>query len=312
MSTIVQNDEMHQLWPQLPAELRNHVYSYLGDSSATATPLLHKSHQCAHTSTTIIPTHNGNTSLLELARDNVLEGKEYESYLLPHGVQVRIAIHFTGHIHTFIHQHWADKITRHWNKLLKSHAWLAKAKHFDIRVLWDPKSTSGQRVKNCRAGEIVSGLTSTILGFQDRSVAVKGGDAKVRLHIPFVVANQLMQAGTVFGLDKFLHSNGDDVRRVCKEVVLGKVLQKSSVVRVAPGLVARKHVEKSELEMLEVKNGSAEWSHVLGGIVLAKMVVEDRTERRHLWPELGTATEDAEMRWSEKAVGAQLLREVAR
>jgi hypothetical protein len=272
-----------QLFPQLPAELRNAIYSYCADDAATS--LLTKTFTSAHTTTTICAVHHGNLSLLSLSKYKFLEADEYYSWLMTHGIEVRIAVHFHGHAFTFIQQHWDDKITTHLKKLLKKEAWVAKAAHWDIRVLWDPKTTGAARVKNGRAGEIVRDITSKILSFRDTAVRERHGESRVQLCIPFATARGILLGGKTFGMEQFLGTEGENAKRVCREVVMGLIGEKQKLEKVAPGFVAVPSSKKDEF--VARANGSLGWGSVLDGILVMRRIIE--TDRD--WREVGARKE---------------------
>ncbi|KAF2704998.1 hypothetical protein K504DRAFT_354617, partial [Pleomassaria siparia CBS 279.74] len=129
------------LFPLLPAELRNQVYSYLDSSPATThlVPLKLKTYNnISHTTVQICAVHHGNASLLALRKYGFLEGLEYTNHLLAHGLELWISIHFTAHMKMFTPKHWNDKISVSLRKLVRLHPWVKNVPSIKIKVLWEP------------------------------------------------------------------------------------------------------------------------------------------------------------------------------
>ncbi|PSN60692.1 hypothetical protein BS50DRAFT_449513, partial [Corynespora cassiicola Philippines] len=176
------------LFSSLPPELRNHLYSYTIDGSSPAStlhlPLGSKTYVLPHSTLTIAPVHHGINSLVDLRRYDFLEAEEYYQYLLTEGIELRIAITFTGNVNFFIQSHWDKKVTSHLHNLTKKHPWLRKVRTIDARILWAPKDRISIPSKKPRpsAGRIASAMLDAISrAIQDPLVARKKGRLSAKM-----------------------------------------------------------------------------------------------------------------------------------
>ncbi|KAH7119851.1 hypothetical protein B0J11DRAFT_71501 [Dendryphion nanum] len=174
---------METLFPTLPAELRNEIYSHTMTSSPTsyALPFEAKTWYTKHTTLYLMPVHCGNPSLLDLSEHNYLEGREYNNWVLTKGIEFRGAIRFHGHPHTFIQKHWDADVLRHLRKLAKRFPWVERVAKWDMRVIWRPPGDKDCK-QHDRAGAIASGFVAAMTQIVKRDF-VKDLDVSVDLHI---------------------------------------------------------------------------------------------------------------------------------
>ncbi|KAF2656740.1 hypothetical protein K491DRAFT_691786 [Lophiostoma macrostomum CBS 122681] len=275
------------LFATLPAELRNEIYSYLCTSSSsssqhpstTALPLTTKTYNLPHTTLTLTPTHTGSTSLLALSKHNVLEAAEYHAYLLTHGISVLVAIDFHGHVSTFDARHWADRTSASLRKLVKKYRWLANARVWDVRIVWNPPAFAAQHGPWGRSGEIARALVETVGGFvRGVSVGKRSVDFRARWCLPRYVASLNVVIQGYLGIEGFLRPVGDGGGVQEREVVvLGLEEQdgRFSLERMKPGLLRASLGSRVEGELLSVVNERALWrDDVAGGTLLMRTVVE--------------------------------------
>jgi hypothetical protein len=166
----------HHLFPLLPAELRNEIYSYLDNCALVSThsislPL--KNYTFGHTTVQLCAVHHGSTSLLDLSKYGFLEGDEYKSWLLGKGLEIWINVHFTGHLNTFIQKDWDAKMKASLNKLAKRYPWLVNVAKYRVRIDWEPKVDSLARAPRGISGTIADDMVRILTSLQDPRVREK-------------------------------------------------------------------------------------------------------------------------------------------
>ncbi|KAE8832026.1 hypothetical protein HRS9139_06268 [Pyrenophora teres f. teres] len=159
----------HLLFPNLPPELRQEIYTYLSEdpstpAQTTGLPLALKTFTCKHTTIQILPVHHGSAGLLSLPHDVFPEAAEYHSWLLSNAVALHIGVKFHGRVNTFVQADWDKKVERHLNKLAKQHPWLRKVGSYHVKICWAPldkplRSKKGKRVAGCIPNAMVESLT---------------------------------------------------------------------------------------------------------------------------------------------------------
>lgn len=205
------NSAPNFLFPDLPPELRNEIYTYLSTPCSNSRllnlqlPLQLKTFTCKHTTVQICPVHHGSTGLLALPRDQFLEAREYQSWLLNNALELQVSVHFKGRIHTFTQAHWDKKMEAHLRKLGKLHPWLKKVPKYNIQVLWDPvdgvlKSKNNKRI----AGHVPLDMAKTLTQLMDPDVKRKQGCVQLGLHLNHKFAVENAMASCKLGLDVFL------------------------------------------------------------------------------------------------------------
>ncbi|KAF2003839.1 hypothetical protein P154DRAFT_72704 [Amniculicola lignicola CBS 123094] len=105
------------LFPQLPPELRNEVYSYLvHDEEKPYTylgmPFAPKTYNVGRTKITFAVVHQGNPSLLNLHKDKFLEAEEYFSCLVPTAVTLWVSVVVKGYMHKAEFASWKTKVEK--------------------------------------------------------------------------------------------------------------------------------------------------------------------------------------------------------
>lgn len=199
------------LFPDLPPELRNEIYTYLSTPCSNSRPLnLHlplklKIFTCKHTTVQICPVHFGSTGLLALPRDRFLEASEYQSWLLNNALELQVSVHFKGRIHTFTQAHWDKKMEMHLRKLGKLHPWLKKVARYNIQLLWDPVDGALKSKHNKRiAGHVPLDMAKTLTQLMDLEAKRKQGRVQLGLHLSHRFAVENAIAPCKFGLGAFL------------------------------------------------------------------------------------------------------------
>ncbi|RMZ69374.1 hypothetical protein GMOD_00006163 [Pyrenophora seminiperda CCB06] len=203
----------HLLFPNLPPELRQEIYTHLSNDPSTpacttSIPLALKTFHCKHTTLQLLPIHHGSAGLLSLPPNIFPEAAEYHHWLLSNAVSLRIGVHFRGRVNTFVQADWDKKVAAHINKLAKRHPWLRKVSNYDIKILWSAedtalKSKNGKRV----AGSIPSAMADSLTCITDERVKQRKGEVKISLILSpwFAMVNSFQ--GERFGLDVFLHEH---------------------------------------------------------------------------------------------------------
>ncbi|EDU49840.1 hypothetical protein Ptr902_09815 [Pyrenophora tritici-repentis] len=216
------------LFPNLPPELRQEIYTYLSTPDNTSTPaqttslpLVLKTYTCKHTTIQILPVHHGSAGLLSLPHDIFPEAAEYRTWLLSNAVELCIGVQFTGRVNSFVQADWDRKVETHLNKLVKQHAWLRKVSRYDVKVYWMPKdgplkSKKGKRV----AGRIPNAMVESLTKMMDEGVKRRKGEVRVALVTGVVFVFVSVAQSVRFGLDVFLArgNGGAGFKRVVKEV----------------------------------------------------------------------------------------------
>ena len=268
----------HLLFPSLPPELRNKIYSKLPtpESVSKATnahlPLQLKTFSCKHTTVQICPTHHGASGLLALPKDEFAEVCEYHSWLLNNAVELRIGVHFKGRVNTFVQADWDKKMEAHLRKLVKAHPWLKKVATYDIQILWDApdgalKSKNNKRV----AGQIPLDMVKTLTQLMDAEVKRKRGEVRVGLHLDhrYAVGNAI--SPVKFGLDGFLLGEAQGCKMMVKEVRKAPYSYELSR-QPLEGFLAIPTVSLEEKLLLEVKEGMVNWSEWTNGQLVMKQI----------------------------------------
>jgi hypothetical protein len=202
----------HLLFPDLPAELRNIIYSNTIHPSQpafhTGLPFTSKAYTFSHTKVTIMPVHYGNPNLLALRQFRFQEASEYHSYVLNSAVQLRISVLFDGHIDTFVQEHWDKKIATHLKNLVKKYPWLAKVVGYDVRIMWEPNSHSMIVAKKKRnIGIIADRMVEVLTSMMDETLKGKKGVLKTELQIGQGLANHYAHQQQPLGLADFVSEN---------------------------------------------------------------------------------------------------------
>ncbi|CAI6336017.1 unnamed protein product [Periconia digitata] len=199
-----------QLFPALPAELRNILYGATLSNPPTNKnlPFQRKTYTSSHTTVHLIPTYHGLPSLISLQNQNFREAHEYRSHVLnSSAVSLKISVHFKGNTQTFNQAHWDEKHIAHLQTLLKKYSWLSNVRDYDVQILWEPL-TIGRRVKpkvqaGVVANRMVDVLTTTLRG----GVEPKRRDAGViqaGLHIAAYAAMESIHSGSRLELSEYL------------------------------------------------------------------------------------------------------------
>lgn len=238
----------HLLFPNLPPELRQEIYTYVSnDTSTTALttglPLGLKTFTCKHTTIQLLPVHHGSAGLLSLPHTLFPEAAEYRTWLLSNAIELRIGVHFHGRVNSFVQADWDKKVETHLDKLVKRHQWLRKVSRYDVKILWIAadgalKSKGGKRV----AGSIPAAMVNSLTRMMDEGVRKRKGEVKVSLVLENLFASVHAVQAVKFGLDVFLHhgNEGAGLRRLAKEVRIGSCMRpvfSASLIREEEGAV---------------------------------------------------------------------------
>jgi hypothetical protein len=236
------------LFSNLPAELRNEVYTYLSqhtDSSTAYTnsiPLKTKTYSCKHTTITLQPVHHGAPELLNLARWNVAEANEYRAWLLENGIQIRIAVVFTGRVNTFVQADWNKRVAAHLRKLQRNHPWLCKVAAYDVRIVWGavdmPLVSSRKKMMEQKrtAGQIVHDMATALAQMMSENVKRRRGEARIRLCLERWMASQTAFSAIKLCLRDFLDAvkGFEGFQRVEKEVWVAPLTKTEDEIRTFP------------------------------------------------------------------------------
>ena len=266
----------HLLFPNLPPELRQEIYTYLSNDISTpalitSLPLTLKTFHCKHTTINLLPVHYGSFGLLYLPPTLFPEAAEYRTWLLSNAVELRIAISFHGRVNTFVQADWDKKVEAHLNKLLKQHAWLSKVSSYDIKILWDTKDGSLKSKKGKRvAGSIPRAMMESLTGMMEEGVKKRKGEVKVALVFNVISAAFDAIEGVGFGLNVFLHhgNGGAGFKKLIKEVWVAKHVD-SKWHREVMGM------NKPPSAQLQVTKGVVEWPYwTRGQFLMSKTSAE--------------------------------------
>jgi hypothetical protein len=274
---------MHELFPTLPPELRNEVYTYLStpESASYATtfglPLKFKTFECKHTTVQICPVHHGSNGLLSLRAYQFQEATEYNTWLLNNAVELRIGIAFKGRVNTFVQQDWDRRMEAHLRKLANLYPWLKKVAKYDVQVLWNPMDGVMKSRKNTRtAGQIVRDITTTLTTLVDGEVKKKRGEINLKLYLDHAFAVETVISRTRFGFVDFLSptTTGSDgfmkqTREVWKDAP--KPLNAKTGSRLLP--IPPTNTERSGVMVAE--RNSVKWTAGINAhLVIRKHLVE--------------------------------------
>jgi hypothetical protein len=227
------------LFPSLPPELRNLIYSNTihpsNPLSNTNLPFTSKTYTFSHTKVAITPVHSGNPNLLALDKFHFQEAREYHSYLLNHAIQLHICILFNGHTNTFVQEHWDKKVGTHLKNLLKKFPWLAKVVDYDVQILWEPRSWDLGRKKRSIGG-VAQRMVNVLTKMMDEK-ARKRSVLKAELRIGHSVACDYSFRQQSLGLADFVSDDTLRPRSLEVEIALGVFrTQKSLPGRPSPRL----------------------------------------------------------------------------
>jgi hypothetical protein len=272
------NSAMRELFPKLPPELRNEVYTYLStpESACHATtfglPLKLKTFECKHTTVQICPVHHGSNSLLSLRTYRFQEATEYNSWLLNNATELRIGVIFKGRVNTFVQQDWDKKLEAHLRKLAKLYPWLKKVARYDVQVFWSPIDGVVKSRKNTRtAGKIARELTITLTTLVGQEVKKKRGEVNLKLCLDHAFAVETVISRTKFGFVDFLSqlavdSNGfrKQTREVWKEAA--KPLEAKTGSRLLP--IPAANPERSSV--MAAERNSLKWTVGINGHLVVR------------------------------------------
>jgi hypothetical protein len=268
---------MRLLFPSLPPEVRNTIYTYAsqstqGPATTSGLPFPPKTYDLKHTNVSLCALHHGNLSLLALQKYKYLEGAEYHSWLLSHGLHIRLGIVFTGHVDSFVQKHWDEKMSASLRKLVKKYAWLAHVPRWEIRIVWDANVDS-MRKHPGKAAEIVNGMVRTVLGFQSEMVKKRRGDVRVRFHVPYPFVAAKSVYGLQFGLREFFDAAGTSgARRELREVTTGPLAERGDGKIV--GQLHAVPMAAPEKSAFAIRGHQVEWSEDSEGELVMKKVVD--------------------------------------
>ncbi|OAL56522.1 hypothetical protein IQ07DRAFT_9724 [Pyrenochaeta sp. DS3sAY3a] len=178
------------LFPSLPAEARNLIYSHLstpdGGSVATNTglPLQSKTYKCNQSTTKISPVHFGSIGLLGLQKYDYLEAHEYYTWLLGNHVELQIRVILGGRVNNFVQAHWDKAMEGHLRKLQKTQPWLTGVSTYDIHILWDSKDVRLQSKKKKKTiGDVPDAMTKTLTLLMREGLKKREGRVNLRLYL---------------------------------------------------------------------------------------------------------------------------------
>lgn len=194
------------LFPMLPPELRDVTYTQLTQPSNPSTnaglPFSRKIYDSSHTRVEIAPFHHGDLGLLALQHYRYLEGDEYAKWVLANGITLRITILFKGHVDTFIQEHWDKKIGAHLKNLVKKYPWMHKVSHYEVKVLWRPRTwTTGRKQK--RLGAIAKQMVRAVTQEMDPGVRLRKGVIEAKISVARWVVMDYRAQGQAMGLGEF-------------------------------------------------------------------------------------------------------------
>ncbi|KAF2264386.1 hypothetical protein CC78DRAFT_234088 [Lojkania enalia] len=265
MSTIKQDHsklEPRLLLPAFPPELRNNIYAATVSPTHPATnaglPFTSKSYEISATTVEIHPVYRGSAALLALAAYRFQEGREYESFLFTHGIELRVVVKFKALPQVFIAEHWARKLQVHMRKLVKKYAWVGKAVKWDVRVIWQPK---GGAWEHARYEHKIPGIVNRMA---DELVAFSTVKGRVDVHIALCLGPGYVAFRNSW-MNNFLAGKVGGAREERREVIV-EVLEKKEVRRT--GLVKVPDVLKEKEVVLVKKGGIVEWGEAVEGRVL--------------------------------------------
>ena len=223
-----------------------------------------KQYDICGTTVHIYPVHHGNNSLLALSKYRFLEAVEYKSYLLTHGIELRIAITVKVAPQIFTQRHWDDKLRTHIRKLLAKFPCLSNAQRLEIKIFWEPKGGCWDSAKhNHKVPNIVNGMLASLLANFPSPKAKDGRGLDVALHLEHW-AGRLKYHLPAFVYGRVLER--DEKRKVV-------LARKEEKVERKGGLVAVKHVPKEKRVMVVDKaRGLLSWGDKTeGDVVMASL-----------------------------------------
>jgi hypothetical protein len=277
------NSAMRELFPQLPPELRNEVYTYLStpESPSHATtfglPLKLKTFECKHTTVQICPVHHESNALLSLGAYRFQEAIEYNTWLLNNATELRIGIAFKGRVDTFIQQDWDRKTEAHLRKLVKLHPWLKKVAKYDVQVLWSPlDGVMKSRKKTRTAGQIVRDITATLTSLADERVKTKRGEINLKLCLDHAFAVETVISRTKFGFADVLTPPKDESNGFRKQTrELWKEARKAPEVDTGSRFLPIPPMDSKQHGVIATRRDSVRWTvGTEGHSVIRKCLVE--------------------------------------
>lgn len=213
--------EPRLLFPDLPAELRNIVYSNTICNSQPAInaglPFESKTYTFSHTKVVLTPVHYGIPNLLTLQKYRFLEASEYRDYLLTHAIQLRISIHFHGHMHIFVQEHWDQKMSAYLKNLFKKFPFLDKVANYDIRIFWEPNAFTLEK-KRRNIGVIAKRMVEVVTAKLGADLKMKKGFVKATLQIERYVAWDYEHERRSLGFAEFAEFDSDMIWKQQHEV----------------------------------------------------------------------------------------------
>lgn len=277
------NSIMRELFPTLPPELRNEVYTYLSTSESASRPttfglpLKLKTFECKHTTVQICPVHHGSTSLLSLRKYQFQEASEYNSWLLNNAIELKVGVIFKGRVNTFVQQDWDKKMLAHLQKLAKLYPWLRKIARYDVQVLWNPVDGVMKSRKNTRtAGKIVNNITTTLTTVVDQEVKRKQGEISLKLCLDHGFAVETVISGTRFGFVDFLTSPAIDsngFRKQTREV--WKEAAKPPESKTGSRLLPISPTKLEGTSVMEAERNSLKWTADTNGLLVMRKHLVD-------------------------------------
>lgn len=274
--------DIHSLFPSLPPELRNLIYTHTicEDNPATTLglPFQHKIYDSSHTKVVLTLVHHGNPSLLALRQTNCLEAEEYHKFLLAQALTLRISVLFKGNLNTFIQEHWDKKTRTHLKKLGKKYAWFGKVMQYDVQILWESRAwvAFGRKVR--KPGAVAKRMVEVLCEGMDADLKRKRGVVEARLHLADCVVKEYVHGNQALGMKEFvqLRNELDGVKRGICEVRLvpaGLSLSQRGEGRGGELPFHLKGVTKfkKEKDLLVENDGIVEWgSQTKGHVVIHK------------------------------------------
>jgi hypothetical protein len=274
-----------ELFPNLPPELRNEVYSYLSLPGTTSSasifglPLKLKMFECKHTTVELCAVHYGSTGLLALQAYRFAEAREYASWLLNNAMELRIGVTFKGRVNTFIQQDWDRKMVAHLRKLAKLHPWLKKVAKYNVQIFWSPVDGVLRSKKNKRtAGRIAKDIAAALTALPGADVQGGKGELNLKLCLDHKFAAETVISGTRFGFDEFLSPGTDtggfrrQTREVWKEPYMKLVEEKAGArfLVIAPA-------QPEDRGLMVIEDNLVKWTiGESGHLVMRKEIVDGR------------------------------------
>lgn len=213
--------EPRLLFPGLPAELRSIVYSNTICASQPATstglPFESKTYTFSHTKVVLTPIHHGIPNLLDLKKYHFLEASEYHNYLFNHAIQLRISIHFNGHMHIFVQEHWDQKMSAYLKNLFKKFPFLDKVANYDIQIFWEPNAFTLEK-KRRNVGVIAKRMVEVLTAKLSAALKMRKSFVKATLQIEPYVAQDYERERRSLGFADFASFDSDAIWKQQHEI----------------------------------------------------------------------------------------------